>query len=285
MFSQTANGSGRAIALRRGARDRRDRDISGERRRRGPATIRETPPDKPIDLSIDAAGEIFAANENGNVRAYAGHNNQYILVRTVAGPHTQIQHPVGIAVDFAGSFYVADAGAAPGKGRLEWFAGGLNGNIQPNRVISGPHTGIGTPRGVALDASGRAFVTDQASNKVLVFDSDANGDAAPIAVMTGLHSPRRVFVDQLLDVYVTNKADNSVSVFTSSGPESWSFSTRITSAAMRYPAGVSGDAQGRIAVAQVGGILFFAPNAQGVADPVAELRGPSVMNPAGICIH
>jgi DNA-binding beta-propeller fold protein YncE len=188
-------------------------------------------------------------------------------------------------VDFAGSFYVADAGAAPGKGRLEWFAGGLNGNIQPNRVISGPHTGIGTPRGVALDASGRAFVTDQASNKVLVFDSDANGDAAPIAVMTGLHSPRRVFVDQLLDVYVTNKADNSVSVFTSSGPESWSFSTRITSAAMRYPAGVSGDAQGRIAVAQVGGILFFAPNAQGVADPVAELRGPSVMNPAGICIH
>jgi hypothetical protein len=249
------------------------------------ATIRETPPDKPIDLSVDAAGEIFVANENGNVRAYAGQNNQYVLVRTVAGPQTQIQHPAGIAVDLAGSFYVADAGAGPGKGRVEWFAGGPNGNIQPSRVISGPHTGIGTPRGIALDASGRAFVTDQASNKVLVFDSDANGDAEPRAVITGLHSPERVFVDQLLNVYVTNKGDNSVSVFTSSGPESWTFGARITSAAMRYPAGISGDAQSRIAVAQVGGVLFFAPNAKGAADPVADLRGPVVMNPAGICIH
>src|SRR5437868_494626 len=38
------------------------------------ATIKESPPDKPIDASVDMSGEVFVANENGNVRAYGGQN-------------------------------------------------------------------------------------------------------------------------------------------------------------------------------------------------------------------
>src|SRR5689334_21658755 len=41
------------------------------------ATIRQNPPDKPIDVSVDLIGEVFVANENGNVRAYAGRNYHY----------------------------------------------------------------------------------------------------------------------------------------------------------------------------------------------------------------
>lgn len=248
------------------------------------AVIREAPPDKPIDVSIDGSGKVFVANENGNVRAYVKHDNQYVLVRTVAGPHTRIRHPVGIAVDLAGSFYLTDRGSGTGKGRLEWFAGGLNGNIEPGRMISGPHTGITEPGGVAMDASGRVFITDEASNKVLVFDSNAGGNVAPVAEMTGLHSPERVFVDSVLNVYVTDKNDG-ITVFTSSGPESWAFSGRVSSAAMHHPDGIAGDATGRIAVGQRGGILFFAPDALGNVEPAAELHGPAAMNPEGLCIH
>ena len=258
--------------------------LSATGTQRPTAVIRETPPDKPVDVSVDGASKVFVANENGNVRAYAKHDNEYVLVRTVAGPHTRIRHPVGIAVDLAGSFYLADRGSGTGKGRLEWFAGGLNGNIEPGRVISGPHTGITAPGGVAMDASGRVFITDEASNKVLVFDADASGDAVPVAVIAGLHSPERVFVDSVLNVYVTNKGDG-ISMFTASGPESWAFSTRIGSAAMHDPNGISGDEIGRVAVGQRGGILFFAPNAHGNSEPIAELNGPTAMNPAGICIH
>ncbi|MBV8055141.1 MAG: hypothetical protein JO071_07865, partial [Deltaproteobacteria bacterium] len=151
------------------------------------ATIKENPPDKPIDVSVDLSGEVFAANQNGNLRVYGGRDFHYELIHTVEGSHTRIQHPTSIVANFDGSFYIADAGGAVDKALVEWFAAGQNGNVFPNRIISGPHTGITSPRGLALDGSGRLFVADQATNKVLVFESDATGDAAPVVVLTGLH--------------------------------------------------------------------------------------------------
>lgn len=249
------------------------------------ATIRENPPDKPIDVSVDLSGEVFVANENGNLRAYGGRDFHYELIHTVEGPHTQIRHPTSIVAKFDGTFYIADAGDAAAKARVEWFTAGQNGNVFPNRIISGPHTGITSPRGLALDGSGRLFVADQATNKVLVFEPDATGDAAPLVVLTGLHSPERLFVDQLLNIYVSNKGDNSIKVFITTGPQSWSLSATITSSEMRQPIGVAADLTGRIVVANTGGILFFAPNSDGRVEPASNLQGPAPMNPAGIFIH
>ena len=223
------------------------------------ATIKENPPDKPIDVSVDLVGEVFVANENGNMRAYAGRNFHYELIHTVEGAHTQIQHPTSIVANIDGTFYIADAGTAADRPFIEWFPAGQNGNVFPNRIISGPHTGITSPRGLALDGSGRLFVADQDTNKVLVFEPDATGDVAPAVVLTGLHSPDHLFVDQLLNVYVSNRGDNSIKVFMTTGPQSWSRSATISSADMRQPGGVSADQTGRIVVAATGGILFFAP--------------------------
>ena len=247
--------------------------------------VKEPPSDKPIDVSTDLFGDIFIANENGNVRAYGGRNLHYELIRTVEGPHTRIRHPIALTVDMAGSFYLAEAGDGPQQARIEWFAAGLNGNVTPNRVISGPHTGITSPHGVAIDASGRLFVADRNSNKVLIFDGDANGDATPIETISGLHSPERIFVDTELNIYVTNKGDNTISVFTLTGPQSWTSAATISSAVLRNPAGVAADAAGRIAVAATGGVLFFAAGANGVAQPVVNLRGNTPMNPMGIFIR
>jgi DNA-binding beta-propeller fold protein YncE len=248
-------------------------------------TIKENPPDKPIDVSVDLFGEVFVANENGNVRAYGGRNFHYELIHTVEGPHTRIQRPTAIAANIDGTFYIADAGSAADGPRVEWFPAGQNGNVFPNRVISGPHTGITSPRGLALDGSGRLFVADQATNRVLVFDPDAKGDTAPLVVLTGLRSPDHVFVDQLLNIYVSNKGDNSIKVFITTGPQSWNPSATITSPKMRQPAGVATDQTGRIVVATTGGILFFAPNSDGDVEPASDLRGSSPMNPAGIVIR
>jgi hypothetical protein len=249
------------------------------------ARIKENPPDKPIDVSVDLNGEVFVANENGNIRAYSGPNFKYELIHTLEGPHTRIHRPTSIVANLDGTFYVGDAGNASDKPRVEWFSAGQNGNIFPNRVISGPHTDITSPRGLALDGSGRLFVADQATNKVLVFEPDADGDAAPVFVLAGLRSPNHVFVDQLLNVYVSNEGDSSIDIFITIGPRSWSHSGRITSTEMRQPAGLVADRNGRIVVAATGGILFFAPNSDGEVEPVSDLRGPSPMNPAGISIH
>jgi nitrite reductase/ring-hydroxylating ferredoxin subunit len=247
------------------------------------ATIKENPPDKPIDVSVDLSGEVFIANENGNVRAYAGRDFHYQLIHTLEGAHTGIQHPTAIVVNMDGTFYIADSGSAGDRPRVEWFPAGQNGNVFPNRVIAGPRTGITSPRGLALDGSGRLFVSDEASNKVLVFKPDATGDAAPLVVLSGLHSPDALFVDQLLNIYVCEKGDNSVAVFMTTGPQSWSRSASIRSARLHQLAGVAADQSGRIAVAATGGILFFPANSDGQLEPASELQGP--MNPAGIFIH
>jgi DNA-binding beta-propeller fold protein YncE len=249
------------------------------------ATIKEKPPDTPIDVSVDLSGEVFVANENGNVRVYAGRNFHYELIHTLEGQHTRIRHPTSIAAEFDGTFYIADAGTTTDRPRVEWFSAGQNGNVFPNRVISGPHTGITSPSGLALDGSGRLFVVDQATNKVLVFEPDATDDVAPAVELTGLRSPNHVFVDQLLNTYVSNQGDNSIESFITTGPQSWSHSGTFTSPDMRQPAGVATDQTGQIAVAATGGILFFAPNSDGKVAAVRELRGRSPMNPGGIFIH
>jgi DNA-binding beta-propeller fold protein YncE len=246
--------------------------------------ITEDAPDQPVAVAMDFVGEAFVANANGNIRVYAPHEGkQYKLFKNYAGSNTRLQHPTAIAVNAAGSFFVADAGS--GVGRLEWFSGGANGNLVPDRVIEGADTGIHDPRGVALDGSGRVFVAERTLNQILVFAADANGDATPITRLGGLHVPGHLAVDDVMNVYVANEADNSLAVFGSSGPESWTLSATITSKALSQPTGVATDAVGEIAVGAIGGVLFFAGSAQGNADPIRMVTASDPLHPAGICIH
>ena len=248
--------------------------------------IRERDSDIPVDVSVDLMRDIFVANQNGNVKAYGGPHRNFQLIHDLEGAHTRLGHLNAIVADNVGSFYVTDAGEGPERPpRVEWFAGNQNGNIVPNRVLSGPHTGITTPRGIATDGSGRVYVVDQGSNKVLVFDSNAEGDTAPLATIEGLRSPDHVHVDDLLDVFVTNQKDNSVSVFLPAGPQSWVPGSTITGASLRNIRGITSDSSERLAVATSDGVLYFAPNTQGSATPVQTLTGPSRMDPDGIVIR
>jgi hypothetical protein len=256
----------------------------------GPAAplkvIRERDSDIPVDVSVDLMRDVFIANQSGNVKVYGGPRRDFELIHNLEGPHTRLGHLNAIVADNVGSFYVTDAGEGPAQPpRVEWFAGGQNGNIVPNRVLSGPHTGITTPRGIATDGSGRVYVVDQGSNKVLVFDSNAEGDVAPLATIEGLRSPDHVHVDDLLDVFVTNQKDNSISVFVPAGPQSWVPGTTITGASLRDIRGITSDSNERLVVATSDGVLYFAPNTQGAATPVQTLTGPSHMDPDGIVIR
>jgi hypothetical protein len=194
-------------------------------------------------------------------------------------------HLAGIAVDMSGSFYVTGAGPTPGQGQVAWFVAGLNGNVAPGRTISGPHTGLTNPGGIARDASGRTFVVDRSSNKVLVFEAEAKDDAAPAITLGPFHSPQHVYVDQLLNVYVSSKGDDRITVLVPTGTETWSVNSAFTSSAMRDPEGIGSDAAGRIAVAVADGILFFGPNSNGATDPVARLSASGLADPTGLFIH
>jgi DNA-binding beta-propeller fold protein YncE len=249
------------------------------------ATINEAAPDEPVDVSVDLMGDIFIANRNGNIRTYIGRNLNYQLGRTLSGPHTGIVHPTSIAVDIAGNILLGDAGSVPGQGYIEWFAAGISGNVMPDRVIRGPHTGLRCPTGVALDASGRLFVADHDANKVMVFAADAKGDATPIAVISGLHSPQRLFVDPLLDIFVTSEHRDDVAVFIAAGTEEWTAAGSISNAGMHDPVSVGTDTTGRIAIAAADGVRFFAPGAREPSEPVAAITGAAAVNASALFIR
>ncbi|MDE2482691.1 MAG: hypothetical protein KGN02_10920 [bacterium] len=89
-------------------------------------------------------------------------------------------------------------------------------NIAPIATISGPTTGIGTPTGIALDANGNMYVSDQASTicgggakcpAILIFPAGSNGAVTPSAIAgsnTNLLAPTDVKVDGKGQIYVAD---------------------------------------------------------------------------------
>jgi hypothetical protein len=248
-------------------------------------TINEKAPDTPIDASASLRGEVFIGNGNGAINVYAGRSLDYQLVRSIAGPQTQMVHPTAMAVDPVGNIYLADRGAGPGAAKVIWLAAAVTGNATADKIVSGPHTGLTSPTGIAIDASESVFIADHDSGKVLVFEADARGDVPPVATIDGLKGPRRLFVDQDLNVYVSCDGDNSIAVMAANGPRTWARVATITSAAMHAPQGVAADNSGRIAAAVHGAVLYFAAAANGPSTPLLELQGPTPMNPSGLMIR
>lgn len=249
------------------------------------ATIKEAPEDIPVDVGKDLLDEVSVANQNGNVKVYIEHNGEYHLVRHIEGPHTKLHHLKAMAVDQGGGLYIADAGSGPGEARIIVFAANLTGNVLPDHVIGGPHTGLTTPTGIAIDATGRTFVADHDSGKILIFDANTRGDTPPIATIEGLAQPDRVVIDAELNLYVDSGLSHTITAFIPEGPQNWTRSAAITAPDLQDPQGLAVDASGRVAAAIPGGIIFFAANADGPSAPVQTLKGPAPFNPAGILIR
>jgi len=248
------------------------------------AIIQEKAPDLPVDVSVDGIGEIVVANQNGNIRVFGRRpDGRYEQVRFYAGYNTRMAAPSAVAVNRAGSFYVADP--AGGHPRIEWFSGGANGNLVPDHVIAGPSTHLVDPQGLALDGAGRLYVADRGAGKILVFPQNSDGDAAPIAEVGGLRAPGRLAVDDVLDLAVVNQGDKSVELFTSDGPENWDSAVTLSGKDLSEPSGVAFDETGGLAVGTAKGVVFYPAGVNAQTPPLRTLRGRNELDPAGIFIH
>jgi DNA-binding beta-propeller fold protein YncE len=73
----------------------------------------------------------------------------------------------------------------------------LRSNVAPIRTIEGHKTQMHDPRGIALDASGNIYVTNQCCSRkqtsATIYAAGARGNAAPINIIsgpnTGLNGP------------------------------------------------------------------------------------------------
>jgi len=96
-------------------------------------------------------------------------------VRTVAGPLTRLDWPMGVAVDEANNEIIV---ANNGDNSVLVFRRTANGNVQPVRVISGAQTGIKGPMGVTI-AKDEIWVANFGDHTALVFPRTAAGNVAP----------------------------------------------------------------------------------------------------------
>jgi sugar lactone lactonase YvrE len=138
----------------------------------------------PWDTALDASGNVYIADYNGNaVREWVKTNNAVITL--VSG----LSSPQGIAVDSLGNVYISDSYA---NSILEWTA--ANSNV--TTLVS---SGLNSPYGIAVDGSGNVYIAD--SNDNAIKEWIATNGMLTTLVSAGVTNPTGVAVDLLGNVY------------------------------------------------------------------------------------
>jgi len=144
----------------------------------------------------------YPVNGNGNIAPSVNIN----------GSNPFLFEPEGIALDSKGNIYVANlTGGLSGNGSVTVYAADSNGNATPTATIAGPDTGLSTPVGIALDASGNIYVANVSgppfvdggpAGSITEYPAGSNGDTTPMAtisntVFPGMANPTGIAVDQV----------------------------------------------------------------------------------------
>jgi len=203
-------------------------------------------------------------------------------------------------VDSSGKIYVADIfNGLSVYAALGSSTGSLN--EAPIATIYGSNTGMEGPGGIAVDSSGKIYVTGPVldaegrltgSEGVAVYAAGSNGNVAPIAAITGnntgLISPSGIAVDSSGKIYVADVGPNgngpgSVFVYAagSNGNVAPIAAISGSNTGLEVPApGIAVDSSGKIYVADdgpngngPGSVFVYAAGSNGSAAPIAAISG------------
>jgi sugar lactone lactonase YvrE len=182
----------------------------------------------PTGIAVDSKGKIYALNAAGEVTEApgpgdqvridvyaAGSNGNVAPTAVIVGHRTRLENPKAIAVDSSDKIYVADEGGDDDPNsppRVMVYEAGSKGDIAPIATISGGKTGLDNPDGIAVESSGKIYVTNNGSESrdtdtITVYPPAAHGNVAPVATIGSETEPQGIAVDSAGKIYVTNRVD------------------------------------------------------------------------------
>ncbi|MBN9615557.1 MAG: SMP-30/gluconolactonase/LRE family protein [Acidobacteriales bacterium] len=237
----------------------------------------------PAQIAYDAAGNLYIADLNDNVIRkvdLAG------IVTTVAGTGEQgfagdggaatsalLDSPAGVAVDAAGTIYIADTHnqriRKVSNGTITTVAGtgvaGFSGDNGPAGAAQ-----LSNPTALAVDATGNLYIADTDNHRIrkisgaTITTVAGDGEQAfsgdgTAAIAAGIDSPNGVAVDAAGKIYIADTHNQrirvvdlagNISTLAGNGSKSYGGDGGAsTSALLARPRGLSVDAQGNIYVA------------------------------------
>src|SRR5208282_321840 len=267
---------------------------------------------EPSGIALDKAANIFVTNLNiGSsiepVEVYAAGSG---TIGTDIGSISNADSARGIALDSGQSD--GDSSSAGQNvylsiskpSEVEIFSP-LADDFTPIGILHGDLTMLSFPAGIALDATGNIYVTNDADDlngdRVTIYPAQSTGNMTPSAVIvgsnTGLAFPAGIAVDSAGNIYVANAATDAITEFPPglTGTVNPTPSNTISgpNTGLNTPYGIAIDSSGLIYVTNEGGyegnnvsVTVYASGATGNAAPLTTIAGSltQLARPMGVAV-
>lgn len=258
---------------------------------------------RPSGVAVDSAGNLYVADQEnhtirkitaaGGVTTHAGAAGMPGNANGI-GDAARFFRPAGVAVDGAGTVYVADATncmirTITAARVVATLAGGVCGGVDG----TGTAAQFNRPSSVAVDTSGNVFVADQDNHTIrkitpagvvttFAGSSGLRGDADNTGTDARFNSPAGVAVDKDGNVYVADQRNDTIRristgsvVTTLVGTAGMAGAADGMGAAAQFnfPAGVAVDTSGNYYVADLANSTIRRVTAAGVVTTLAGRAG------------
>ena len=194
----------------------------------------------PYGLAVDNTGNLYIADTwnhrirrvdaGGTITTVAGNGGQGFGGGGGLAVRESLNNPTGVAVDEAGSIYIADSGnyrirRVDAGGTITTVAG-IGGAYDSGGAGPAAEAVLNQPQGVAVDGSGNVYIADTYNHRVRRVDvsgtlttiagtgvSGYGGDGG-LAATAQLNHPTGVAVDEAGNVYVADSRNHRIRVLT-----------------------------------------------------------------------